>query len=214
MGNIDLNEKGYEKIASDIIQNFKKRQIEGYYCATKEEALEKALELIPRGASVTWGGSMTLIETGLMDTIKHGDYKVINRELAKTPEEQRKTYGEMYCADYFLMSTNAITIDGELINIDGRGNRVAFLCYGPENVLLMVGMNKVVANVEAGVERTRNVAAPLNAVRLQKKTPCGIIGKCEDCYSKDCMCGQLVITRRSGVPNRIKVILIGEELGY
>ena len=214
MGNIDLNEKGYEKIASDIIQNFKKRQIEGYYCATKEEALEKALELIPRGASVAWGGSMTLIETGLMDTIKHGDYKVINRELAKTPEEQRKTYGEMCCADYFLMSTNAITIDGELINIDGRGNRVAFLCYGPENVLLMVGMNKVVANVESGVERTRNVAAPLNAVRLQKKTLCGIIGKCEDCYSKDCMCGQLVITRRSGVPNRIKVILIGEELGY
>lgn len=109
------------------------------------------MELILRGASVVWGGSMTLIETGLMDTIKHGDYKVINRELAKTPEEQRKTYGEMCCVDYFLMSTNAITIAGELINIDGRGNRVAFLWYGPENVLLMVEMNKVVANVEAGV---------------------------------------------------------------
>ena len=214
MENVFSKGKNCEEIASIIIQNFKKRQMEGYYCATKEEALEKALELIPRGASVAWGGSMTLIETGLLDEIKNGDYKVINRELAKTPEEQRKIYGEMCCADYFLMSTNAITIDGELINIDGRGNRVAFLCYGPENVLLMVGMNKVVENIELGVERTKNVAAPLNAVRLQKKTPCGFIGKCEDCYSKDCMCGQLVITRRSGILNRIKVILIGEKLGY
>ena len=117
-------------------------------------------------------------------------------------------------ADYFLMSTNAITLDGELINIDGRGNRVAFLCYGPENVLIFAGMNKIVSNIEEGISRTRNIAASPNAIRLNKNTPCGITGKCEDCYSPDCMCGQYVITRRSGIPNRIKVILIGEELGY
>lgn len=112
------------------------------------------------------------------------------------------------------MSINAITLEGELINIDGRGNRVAFLCYGPQNVLILTGMNKVVPDVESGIKRARDIAAPPNAVRLNKKTPCAITGKCADCYSPDCMCGQFVVTRRSGIPNRIKVILIGEELGY
>ena len=108
----------------------------------------------------------------------------------------------------------AITLDGELINIDGRGNRVAFLCFGPQNVLILAGMNKVVTDVESGINRTRNVAAAPNAIRLNRKTPCAVTGRCGDCYSEDCMCGQYVITRRSGIPNRIKVILIGEELGY
>lgn len=112
------------------------------------------------------------------------------------------------------MSTNAITLDGELINIDGRGNRVAFLCFGPQNVLIFAGMNKVVTDIESGFKRARDISAPPNAIRLNRKTPCSITGKCEDCYSSDCMCGQFVITRRSGIPNRIKIILIGEDLGY
>ena len=144
----------------------------------------------------------------------NGDYKVINRELAKTAEEQRKVYGQICCSDYFLMGTNAITLDGELINIDGRGNRVAFLCYGQQKVLILVWMNKIVTDIDSGFKRVRNIASPPNTVRLNKKTPCAVTGKCEDCYSPDCICGQFVVTRRSGVPNRIKVILIGEELGY
>lgn len=112
------------------------------------------------------------------------------------------------------MSTNAITLDGELINIDGRGNRVAFLCYGPQNVLIISGINKIVSDIDSGIKRVRNIAAPPNSIRLNRKTPCSINGKCEDCYSPDCMCSQLVITRRSGILNRIKVILVGEELGY
>jgi len=112
------------------------------------------------------------------------------------------------------MSTNAITLDGELINIDGRGNRVAFLCYGPQNVLILTGINKIVADIESGIKRTRNIASPPNAIRLNRNTPCAITGKCGDCFSKECMCGQIVITRFSLIPNRIKVILIGEELGY
>ena len=203
-----------ENVANTIIKNFNKRQIEGYYCPSKELALEKALEIMPKGSSIGWGGSMTLIETGLIEAIKNGDYKVIDRDVTKNLEELRKIYGDICCADYFLMSTNAITLDGELINIDGRGNRVAFLCYGPKNVLILTGMNKVVTDVESGIKRARDIAAPPNAIRLNRKTPCAITGKCEDCYSRDCMCGQFVITRRSGIPNRIKVILIGEELGY
>lgn len=204
----------YENISKTIIEKFKKRQIEGYYCKDKISALQKALEVMPKGASVSFGGSITLIETGLIDAIKNGDYKVINREIATNFEEQRKIYGEICCSDFFLMSTNAITLDGELINIDGRGNRVAFLCFGPKNVLILTGMNKIVSNVAEGINRARNIAAPPNAIRLNRNTPCAITGKCEDCYSPDCMCGQIVVTRRSLIPNRIKVILIGEELGY
>ena len=207
-------QKYYENIANTIIKNLDKRQIEGYYCPDKKSALKKALELIPKGSSIGWGGSMTLLETGLLDAIQNGQYKIIDRDTAKTSEEQRKIYAEICCSDFFLMSTNAITLDGELINIDGRGNRVAFLCYGPQNVLILAGMNKVVTDIESGFKRVRNIASPPNTVRLNKKTPCAITGKCENCYSPDCICGQFVITRRSGVPNRIKIILIGEELGY
>lgn len=214
MNNLFLKQKNYENVASTIIKNFSKRQIEGYYCPNKKVALEKALELMPKGSSVGWGGSITLIELGLFEAIKNGDYKVIDRDITTNSEELRKIYGDICCADYFLMSTNAITLDGELINIDGRGNRVAFLCYGPQNVLILTGMNKVVKDVESGLKRARDIAAPPNAIRLDRKTPCAITRKCEDCYSQECMCGQFVITRRSGIPNRIKVILIGDELGY
>jgi len=207
-------QKYYENIANTIIKNFSKRQIEGYYCPDRVSALQKAIDLIPEGASIGWGGSITLEETGVMDFIKNGNYQIINRDLATTPDEQRKIYGEICCSDFFLMSTNAITLDGELINIDGRGNRVAFLCYGPQNVLILTGMNKVVTDIEEGLNRGRNIAAPPNSIRLNRKTPCAVTGKCEDCYSPDCMCGQFVVTRRSGIPNRIKVILIGEEVGY
>lgn len=206
--------KYYENIANTIIKNMKKRQIEGYYCPDKQSALKKALELIPKGASIGWGGSITLSETGLMDAIQNGDYKIIDRDKATNLEDQRKIYGEICMSDIFLMSTNAITLDGELINIDGRGNRVAFLCYGPQNVIILAGMNKVVTDIDSGFKRVRNIASPPNTIRLNKKTPCSVTGKCEDCYSPDCICGQFVVTRRSGVPNRIKVILIGEELGY
>ena len=211
---MNSKQKYYESVASTIIKNLNKRQMEGYYCSDRNSALEKALELIPKGSSVGYGGSMTLTETKIIDAIQDGEYKLINRDKAKRPDEQRKVYGEIFDSDFFLMSTNVITLDGELINIDGRGNRVAFLCYGPQNVLILAGMNKIVTDVQSGLKRARNIAAPPNAVRLNRETPCAITGKCEDCYSDGCMCGQFVVTRRSAIPNRIKVILIGEELGY
>lgn len=206
----------YQNVADTIIKNLNKRQMEGYYCQDKNSALEKTLELIPKGSSISYGGSVTIEEVGLIKAIKNSEYNIINKENENdiSIEDKRKMYGEICCSDFFLMSTNAITLNGELINIDGRGNRVAFLCYGPQNVLILAGMNKVVTDVDEGMKRARNIAAPPNAIRLNRKTPCAITGKCEDCYSSDCMCGQLVITRRSGIPNRIKVILIGEELGY
>jgi len=207
-------QKYYESIASTIIKNLNKRQIEGYYCLDKISAIKKALELIPKGSSISWGGSVTIEEIGLLDAIQNKNYHIINRDNYVDLEEQRKVYSQICSSDFFLMSTNAITVDGELINIDGRGNRVAFLCFGPQNVLIFAGINKIVSDIKSGFKRARDIAAPPNAIRLSRKTPCAITGKCENCYSPDCMCGQFVLTRRSGIPNRIKVILIGEELGY
>lgn len=204
----------YKNAANTIIKNLNKRNMEGYYCDTKEDALAKALEIIKEGSSVGWGGSMTINEIGLMDAIKNGSYDVIDREAISNDEEYKATYARMVNADYFLTSTNAITMDGELVNIDGRGNRVSFLIFGPSNVIVVAGMNKVVSDVESGYKRVKDIATPPNTVRLNRNTPCAITGRCGNCFSPDCICNQTVITRRSGAPGRIKVILVGEDLGY
>lgn len=207
-------QKYYENAAATVIKNLERRRMEGFYCATKEDAVSKIMEIMDKGKSVAWGGSMSLNECGIMSAIQNGDYEIINREEAKTKEEQKEVYGKICGCDYFLMSTNAITLDGKLVNVDGRGNRVSFLCFGPENVIIVAGMNKLVKDEKAAIDRVRNMAAPPNTVRLNKNTPCSVTGECADCLSADCICAQTVITRLSMLPNRIKVILVGEELGY
>ena len=206
----------YYKIqAETIIKNLEKRQMSGYYCAEKEEAVKTAMSLTKPGTTVSFGGSMTLIESGAMDALKNrNDIHLIDRSLAKSPEEIKQAYRDSFCADTYFMSSNAITADGQLVNIDGNGNRVAALIYGPDQVVILAGMNKIVSTVEGGVRRVRNFATPPNCIRLSKQTPCAATGVCGDCFSNDCICNQIVITRRSGTPGRIKVILIGEELGY
>jgi hypothetical protein len=203
-----------QNLANTIIKNMEKKNLEAYYCATSKEAVEKALSLMPEGASITWGGSESIKECGLMDAIKGANYELIDRADAKTPEEDRIMYSRQVMADFFLMSSNAITIDGELVNIDGRANRVSLLCWGPQNVIVIAGMNKIASDVESSIQRVRDAAAPPNTVRLNKNTPCAQTGRCGNCYSPDCICSQIVITRRSSTPKRIKVILVGEELGY
>lgn len=205
----------YETQAGTIIRNLEKRRMQGFYCATKEEALEKAMSLIEAGSQVSHGGSMTLEECGIMDALRaREDITFLDRAAAKTPEEQSAILHQALLCDIYLMSTNAITIDGELVNIDGNGNRVAALIYGPKSVIIVAGMNKVVPDVESGIKRVHEMASPPNCVRLNKKTPCSITGRCGNCYGDDSICSQTVITRRSGAVNRIKVILVGEELGY
>lgn len=200
--------------AATIIKGLQKRNMEGHFCETSQEAVEKALSLMPSGSVISWGGSMTISECGLMDALKGKDYTLIDRMTAKTPQEKREIYSRTVMADYYLMSTNAITMEGELVNIDGFANRVACLCAGPENVIIIAGMNKVVKNVQDGIDRIRTKAAPPNTVRLNKNTPCAKTGVCGNCFSPDCVCSQIVVTRRSGIPGRIKVILVNEELGF
>ncbi|MBR3770881.1 MAG: lactate utilization protein [Clostridium sp.] len=204
----------YENLAKTIINKLEVRGMAGYYCHSKEEALAQVLELMKKGSSVTWGGSETLKEIGIFEAIRNGDYELYDRATAKTLEENRAFFGKAVTADYFLMSTNAITHDGQLVNIDGNGNRVACLICGPQNVIVIAGMNKVVKDVEAGIQRTHDVAAPPNAIRLDKDTGCREYGKCLDCLKDDCICCHTVVTRKSREKNRIKVILVGEELGY
>lgn len=207
--------QAYKTLASTIIKNFAKRNIEGFYCDTKEEAVTLAMNLMKDGGTVGMGGTETVKEIALIDAINRTpSLHFIDRETAKTPEEKKAIYRESFNADYYLMSSNAITIDGELVNIDGNGNRVACLIYGPEQVIVLAGMNKVVDDVESGIQRVGIHAAPPNAARLGTHTPCAALGHCGDCHSEDCMCCQIVITRHSRQKGRIKVILIGEELGF
>lgn len=207
-------QKSFENTAQTIIKNLEKRQMEGYYCENAAAAVEKALSFVEADSTVTYGGSETLNESGLKEALRKGSYNLLDRDKAATPEIKKEIEAKTFVADYYFMSTNAITLDGELINVDGSGNRVAALIYGPKNVIIITGMNKIVPNVESGLTRVRNFAAPPNVVRLNKNTPCFTTGKCHDCLSPDCICNQTVITRRSGIKNRIKVILVGEELGY
>lgn len=204
----------YENIAENLISKFNTRGIEGYYCADREEANAKAKRFLTPGCSISWGGSQTLQEIGLLDDLKESDYTIYDRAEAVTPEEKREMYGRIVTSDVYFMSSNAITLDGELINIDGTGNRVACLCHGPQNVIVIAGMNKLVPDVPGGIARVRNMASPPNALRLGLKTPCAEYGRCADCLSSDCICAQIVVTRFSRVQGRIKVILVGEELGY
>ncbi len=207
-------QNAYKKTAQAIIKWLEKRNMEGYYFETAAEAVKAVTDLMPEESVVSWGGTMTLSESGMMDALKTGNYTLIDRSTAKTPQESREIFAKTVMADYYFMSTNAITLKGELVNIDGNSNRVSCLCHGPSHVMMLVGMNKVVSDVESAVKRIRTYACPANADRLNRQTPCGIAGICGECLLDDCFCNQIVITRRSGHKGRIKIFLIGEELGY
>ena len=205
--------KMYDKKGPKVAENFNKRGFEAYYCPTKEDALAKAISLIPDDPVVSWGGSVSINDIGLRPyVLEHR--QVIDRDTAKTPEERKELLRKALLCDTFIMGTNAATEDGQLYNIDGTGNRVAALIFGPKQVVVIVGMNKVEPTLEAAITRARTVASPINMQRFSKKTPCAVTGMCADCNSPDSICNQMVRTRRCAPVGRIKVILVGENLGY
>lgn len=211
---MSFKNQSYELTAKHIIDKLAKRNMEGFYCANGVEAVNLILSFMEKGSVVSWGGSESLKEIGIFEAMDNGDYELVDRLAAQTPEERREVFARTVMSDYFLMSTNAITLDGELVNIDGNGNRLAALIHGPSHVVIVAGMNKVCADVESAYKRVKLDACPPNAVRLGRNVPCGKTGVCGDCLSPDCFCNQIVVTRRSGHPGRIKVVLVGEELGY
>lgn len=203
--------KRNDKLAEKIIAGLASRNMTGYYVHSKEEALTKALALIPEGSSVTKGGSMSVLEIGLDKALKAGNYSYCDRDAAT---DKRAAELFAYNADVYLGSTNAITEDGVLINIDGNSNRVSAYAYGPKKLILIVGMNKVAADVDAAMKRARNEAATINVQRFGLNTPCSKTGACIDCKSPDTICCQFLITRFSRHKDRIHVILVNDNLGF
>lgn len=207
--------KEYNKLlAEKTIEGLEKRNMQGFYAENKEEAVKIALSLIPEGSVVSWGGSATLQETGLINTLKNNNYQCLDRNDVESKEEKEEIAHKALNADYYLMSTNAMTIDGQLINIDGNGNRVAALIYGPKNVIIVTGINKICDTYDSALSRARNKASIPNVIRFDCNTPCKKTGKCMDCLSPETVCCQFVHTRFSRIKDRIKVIIVGENLGF
>lgn len=213
VGSMDPKKLYYEKRGQLLVKNLKSRHFDAYYCADREEALKKALELIPQGASVGWGGALSAQQIGLMDALRSGNYQAIDRDQCKTPEEKVQAARESMFADVFLTGANGLSLDGQMVNIDGTGNRVAATIFGPKSVIVIAGMNKVADTLEDAVKRARTVASPMNAQRFGLTTPCSVTGTCGDCKQAECICNQIVITRHCRPAGRIRFILVGEELG-
>jgi len=206
--------KSYQNQAATIIKALESRQMNGYFVKDKAAAKAQILALIKEDSTISWGGSLTLDQIGIKEALYEGSYQLLDRSKAQTKEEAKAVYRDALSADYYLTSTNAITLDGKLVNIDGNGNRVAAMVYGPDYLIVVAGMNKVVLDEKGALDRVRNIAAPPNTVRLNKNTPCAITGKCNDCKSEDCICSSVLITRFCNNKNRIHIILVGESLGF
>ena len=207
-------EEAFASLAEGMIKKLEMRGMDGHYFENREALCSYLKETLPEDAVIAAGGSESVKESGIMNLITSGDYTFIDRKAAKTPEESREIFSRTVLADYYFMSTNAITMDGELVNIDGNGNRIACLAQGPSHVYIIVGRNKVSVDLQDAIQRARNIAAPANVKRLHKQTPCQVQGRCGNCFSPDCICSHLIITRHCGEKGRIHVFLVNEDLGY
>lgn len=213
---MDANLKKANKLKIEkVIKNLTRRNMTGYYCETSEEAIEQIMALTPEGSVVSWGGSVTLDQLGVKEKFKEGPYEVNDPNVLSDAAENFEAKRQALLSDVYLMSTNAITMDGELVNIDGRGNRVAAMVFGPNKVIIVAGANKIVYDEKDAVDRIKNDACPPNCLRLGRTTPCAVEGKCGNCLNKgNTICCHTVTTRFSFVEDRIHVILINENLGY
>lgn len=213
---MDSNKKFIiEQKIKRTMENLEKNNMEAYYVEDEKAAREKLELILNQGDIVSVGGSMTLFETGTIDMIRNGKYNFLDRyEQGLTPENIKNIYRKSFFADAYITSSNAITEEGELYNVDGNGNRVAAMIYGPDKVIVVVGYNKIVKDVEEAIKRNKECAAPANCKRLKRRTPCVQTGFCMDCSSDDRICNDYVLIKRQGVKGRIIVIIVGKELGY
>lgn len=203
----------YEKRGRILVKNLISRHFEAFYCSNRQEALKKAMELIPTGATVGWGGAMSAEQIGLIDAVRNGDYHVLDRAACTTAEEKERSAKDCFFADVFLTGANGISLDGHMVNIDGTGNRVAAIVYGPKTVIVVAGMNKVEDDLDSAIYRARKVAAPMNQQRFLHQNPCSNTGSCADCKTETCICNQILVTRNCRPAGRIKFIIVGEDLG-
>lgn len=213
---MDKNIEWYvsKKIARTL-EGLKNNNMTGYYVENREQLLKTLRNLISENSVVGIGDSMTLFETGVIDFLRNGKYMFLDKYRNDiTSKEKKQIYIQNFSADTFICSTNALTENGELYNIDGNGSRVAPMIYGPKQVLLVASINKIVKNIDEAKNRVRNYAAPIDAKRLNKNTPCTKLGYCVDCKSPNRICNYFTIIARQFIKDRIKVIIVGENLGY
>lgn len=221
----DNKKKIIEMRIAKTVEALKKNGMKAMYAPTRKEAIEQVAEYLEEGQLVTCGGSVTLEECGIMNLLRSGLYEFLDRSApGTTPDKVEEIYRMAFCADAYLTSSNAITEQGELFNVDGNCNRVAAMLFGPKSVIVVAGYNKIVADLEEAVLRLKKVAAPANCIRLNRDTYCAHAGACkgvcgsmtEGCSSPDRICaGYTVIAKQQPkYAGRIKVILVGEELGY
>jgi len=209
-----IKDQRYSKLGPSIVKALKSRSFDAYYFDTEAEALEKIVSLIPKEHQVSWGGSMTMTALGVQERLAKEGYNLLDRDKAQSPEERTEISRRALLCDTYLSGTNAISEDGQLVNIDGYGNRVAAMTFGPKQVIVAAGMNKIAKTLDDAIIRARNTAAPLNVQRFpHMKPPCNEHGTCHNCLSPDTICSFIVTTRFCRVVGRIKVILIGKDLG-
>ncbi|RDY27980.1 lactate utilization protein [Romboutsia weinsteinii] len=206
-----VNEKKIER----TIKSLEKNNMKGYLVNNSEELFERIEKVLKDGDTVACGGSMTLFETKVIDYLRSGRFKFLDRyEPNLTPEEVKDIFKKSLLSDVYFTSSNAITENGELYNVDGNGNRVAAMLYGPEKVIVVAGVNKIVANVEEAIERNKYLCAPANAKRLSTNTPCEVTGYCMDCQSPTRICCEYTLIKRQKTANRMHVIFLNENFGY
>ncbi|VYU65683.1 lactate utilization protein [Clostridium tertium] len=197
------------------IEALESNNMNGYLVETREDIINKICELVNEGDTVACGGSMSLFECGVIDHLRSGRYNFLDRyKEGLSKEEIKNVFRESFFADAYFASSNAITEDGHLYNVDGNGNRVAAMLYGPDKVIIIAGVNKIVKNIDEAVNRNRQVSGPANAKRLNKLTPCTKVGYCMDCRTSDRICREFTIISSQGDKDRMHVIFVNEELGY
>ncbi|MCM1164950.1 MAG: lactate utilization protein [Lachnospiraceae bacterium] len=203
-----------EKIQRTM-DNLRLNKMKPYFAERRTELFHIIGDLVKNDGLITSGGSMTLKESGVIDFL-HNEFggAYIDRSAARSPEETQEIMRRAFVSDTFLTSSNAITEDGELYNVDGNGNRVSAMIFGPKQVIVVAGVNKIVKNLAEAKERVEKIAAPKNTARLNCETPCAKTGECMHCRSSARICCSYVTLAQQRVPDRIKVILVNEDLGY
>jgi L-lactate utilization protein LutB len=205
----------YQKRGQILVNNLKNRHFDAWYCDTKEAALEKALELIPEGATVGWGGVLSAQQIGLFDALREGNYNLYDRDRCETAEQREQMMKDALFSDVFLTGANGLSLDGQMVNIDGTGNRVGAMIAGPKEVIVVAGANKLVdGNIAQAIARIKTVACPQNARRLGLNTPCGLQGKCDAAHCEKGMCNVTSIIEKPVGGHKITIVLVDEEAGY
>jgi len=213
---MEIERRTYNEInISKALDNFKKRNFDPYFFEKKDMAISFFFNNVNKEQTIGYGGSRTLSQLKIIERLRDEGFNLLDRNNeSNTAETRAKLERETFFADVFIASVNAVSIEGQIVSLDLWGNRVCATGFGPKNVYLFIGYNKLVQDLNSAIYRTKNIAAVMNAIRFNKKTPCNKIGRCIDCFSEDRICATMTIIDWCHPKDRIKLLFINEELGF